>query len=173
MSRNIIIRYPQMKDARAILEFDNRLSLEQTFVLAQGEQKMLAEVKKSLKTNIEKIKANNLVLLLAFSEGQYVGRAGIRIKNNTVSAHVGTLIIAVDSDFRGRGIGELLMEKVIAEARKKLKGLKIIDLDVFGSNLAARKLYKKMGFIECGLLPRGYRRKGKYDDCVWMYKKIG
>ena len=169
---NIVIRYPEMKDARSMLEFDNKLSSEQTFVLTQGEQKTLAEAEELLKTSLAKIKANDLVLLMAFSEGRCAGRAAIRIKNNTVSAHVGTLVIAVGSDFRGGGIGELLMKTVIDEAREKLRELKIIDLDVFGSNIPARRLYKKFGFIECGIMPRGYRRKGKYDDCVWMYKKI-
>ena len=63
------------------------------------------------------------------------------------------------------------MEAVLKEA-KKLKGLKIIDLGVFGNNPVARNLYKKMGFIEYGNLPKGILHKDKLVDHIYMYKEI-
>ena len=64
------------------------------------------------------------------------------------------------------------MTKVIEEAKKRLKGLRIIRLSVFGNNPIAQKLYKKMGFSEYGKLPKGLLHKDAFIDHIYMYKEI-
>lgn len=85
--------------------------------------------------------------------------------------HVGTFGITMAKDFRNKGIGTTLMELVLEEA-KKLKDLKIITLGVFGNNPIAKNLYKKLGFVEYGYLPKGIVHKGKFVDHIYMYKEI-
>ena len=50
--------------------------------------------------------------------------------------------------FRGQGIGRLLAEKIIAEARAI--GYATIKLDTLPSMLAATRLYESLGFVRCG-----------------------
>jgi [ribosomal protein S18]-alanine N-acetyltransferase len=64
--------------------------------------------------------------------------------------------VAVHSEFRRRGIGRLLIEQVVLEARRR--GSTRVTLEVRRSNLAAQKLYESIGFIPTGL------RKGYYSD---------
>ncbi|MCX7878246.1 MAG: GNAT family N-acetyltransferase [Ignavibacteria bacterium] len=52
--------------------------------------------------------------------------------------------ICVDKNFRGMGIGTLLMEAVFDFAREK--GYETIRLDVVDTNPQARKLYERLGF---------------------------
>lgn len=53
--------------------------------------------------------------------------------------------IAVDSAFRGQGIGSELLEKIIHYAAEM--GFDTVRLDVIDSNPRARKLYESKGFV--------------------------
>lgn len=64
--------------------------------------------------------------------------------------------IAVHVDFRRRGLGRVLLERVVADARRQ-SALRV-TLEVRKSNLAAHKLYESAGFATTGI------RKGYYSD---------
>lgn len=64
------------------------------------------------------------------------------------------LDVAVKKEFRGQGIGRLLVEKVLEECRTL--GAEFVSLEVRVSNLSAISLYKQMGFVETGARKRYY-----------------
>jgi len=66
------------------------------------------------------------------------------------------LNVAVNPAQRGKGIGRLLVEKVLAECRDG--GAEFVSLEVRPSNVDAIALYKGVGFVECG------RRKRYYEN---------
>ncbi len=57
-------------------------------------------------------------------------------------AHINN--IALHPEFRGKGIGEYVLRKIIELIKKA--GAKFISLEVRPSNIPARKLYQKLGF---------------------------
>ncbi|UCB52320.1 MAG: ribosomal protein S18-alanine N-acetyltransferase [Candidatus Zixiibacteriota bacterium] len=75
---------------------------------------------------------------------------------------------AVSPDFRGRGIGKKMMEKVLWEAEER--GCTNLILSVRESNLPAIGLYTDHGFEEV------HRRRGYYrdpaEDAIIMVKKL-
>lgn len=66
------------------------------------------------------------------------------------------LNVAVHPESRGRGIGRLLVEKVLVDCRAK--GASFIDLEVRLSNEVAISLYRQLGFSVIG------RRKAYYEN---------
>lgn len=64
--------------------------------------------------------------------------------------------VAVLGSLRRRGVGSRLVAEFVSLARES--GASSIHLEVRESNLAARRLYEKLGFVESG------RRKGYYQD---------
>lgn len=52
--------------------------------------------------------------------------------------------LVVDQQQRGQGLGQALVQRVIAEARAQ--GISVIRLNVYDKNLSARNLYQKLGF---------------------------
>ncbi|OGX68496.1 MAG: ribosomal-protein-alanine N-acetyltransferase [Paenibacillus sp. RIFOXYA1_FULL_44_5] len=64
--------------------------------------------------------------------------------------------IAVHRDFRGKKLGNVLMQEIQDTAR--MLGASKMTLEVRVSNLRAQNLYKKFGFRDAGV------RKGYYSD---------
>ena len=77
-------------------------------------------------------------------------------------AHIGT--IAVKPEYRGRGIGELLLATMVEEAVEL--GAEVMTLEVRVSNHVAQKLYHKYGFAQVGLRRRYY--SDNQEDALTM-----
>lgn len=86
--------------------------------------------------------------------------------------HICNASYAVKKDMRGKHIGELLVRDCI-EKGKEL-GFKILQFNaVVRSNKAALALYKKLGFIQLGIIPEGFLLKnGEYEDIIPHYVKL-
>lgn len=76
--------------------------------------------------------------------------------------------IAVSSDFRRRGVAEMLLDKVISDGKES--GVCMWYLEVRESNVAAQKLYKKKGFEETGLRKDFYEKPK--ENAVLMNKSL-
>ena len=140
----ITIRYPESIDAELMTDYINTLSDERTFITYQGEHETIDSETKYLTGQIEKIRNKMAVQLLVFANNNLIGISNIELGTRT-GRHVGLLGISVAKNFRGEGIGQILIDHVIREAEKKLSGLEIIVLGVFSGNTQAFNWYKKTG----------------------------
>ena len=80
-------------------------------------------------------------------------------------AHVTS--VAVRPEFRGRGLGQLLMLALFELALQKRA--RWVTLEVRVSNTGAQALYKKLGFREAGIRPRYYTDNN--EDAVIMWSE--
>lgn len=55
--------------------------------------------------------------------------------------------VVIHSDFRGKGLGRALLEKIIKESENR--GYCKLTLEVREDNTKAMALYKNLGFLEC------------------------
>lgn len=75
--------------------------------------------------------------------------------------------IAVHPEFRGAGIGNLLVENMVKLAKDE--GASAMTLEVRRNNIPAINLYKKYGFIEAAIR-KGYYQDTKEDAIImWKY----
>lgn len=91
---------------------------------------------------------------------EILGYLGLRILAG--EAHLTT--IAVKESKRRRGVGESLLAWAIEFARQM--GASLLTLEVRASNLPARSLYRKYGFVEVGIRRRYYVETG--EDALLM-----
>ena len=91
------------------------------------------------------------------------GYMGLRFQGT--EAHLST--IAVHPDWRGKGLGELLLLTAMEEALQLRSSA--VTLEVRASNWVAQRLYRKYGFQFTGT-HRGYYRDG--EDAWLMAVKI-
>lgn len=165
------IRYPKKTDLNEIWRYINLLSKEETFINYQGEKISLAYESKWLNEVIKKNMECSSLQLFVQSNGRIISSSGIEMQGRA-QKHLGYIGLSIAKEFRGKGIGKKMMKSVMSEAKKNLKSLKIVYLDVFGNNPIAIKLYKSLGFKEYGKLPGGLLYRGKQVDEILMYKKI-
>lgn len=100
----------------------------------------------------EELNSENSIYIIAKSENQVVGFAGIKI----ILDEAEIMNIVVRKDFRGYGLGTLLLKKLIEICKNK--NISSIFLEVNDTNLIAKNLYKKFGFAKI------YTRKKYYDN---------
>lgn len=91
------------------------------------------------------------VVLVAEEEGDVKGFVLALIKED---GDARIYILTVRQDVRGLGVGMLLMGALEEEFRGL--GIRRCNLEVRASNVAARRLYAKLGYEEIGLLKNYY-----------------
>jgi len=84
-----------------------------------------------------------------------------------VADEVHLLNLAVHPQRRGSGIGRVLAEAVIDEGRRS--GARVMFLEVRAGNVAARRLYRRLGFRDLGVR-RGYYGPGQ--DAIVMERRL-
>ncbi len=169
--KEIIIRHLGKEDVHDLWKYINELSKERTYIRLQGEELTLEEEKKYIEDFLKKVEKGNAIKLLVFHGKKLVGISDIYLQEKT-SHHVGTFGITIAKDYRGEGIGKLLMNLTIAEGKKTMPDLKIIELGVFGNNGIACSMYETLGFTRFGMLPKGILHRGQYVDHIYMYKNV-
>lgn len=111
------------------------------------------------------LKKNKLALYyVGLLEGQVVGYGGMWLIVD--EGHITN--IAVHPDFQGRRVGEEITKALIQEAKNR--NVYRVTLEVRKSNHIAQGLYRKLGFITCGIRPGYYSDNG--EDALIMWKEI-
>lgn len=164
------IRHLEARDTDAMMNYINKLSLEQTYILRQGEQCTLEEEGKFVDDQLNKMKERKGLFLVIESENCIIGATQINLKEK-VHSHVGNLGISLAEGYRDQGLGAILLGTVIKRSKTELSSM-IIDLTVFAINDRAKHLYEKFGFREFGRLPKGIFYKGKYVDEIYMCREV-
>lgn len=104
----------------------------------------------------------NLERWKAMHGDKLVGFVAADIRRKQSLAWIAT--IAVHPDYRGRGIGDRLLE--LAEQRS---GMPRMRLSVRQSNQAAQRLYQKRGYLQIDVWPRYYEGD---EDAIVMEKLL-
>lgn len=146
---DVIIRDMKESDLERIMEIE-----EKSFNPPWSREAFLLELTKNLLAKY----------IVAEMDGQVVGYGGIWLIID--EGHVTN--IAVDEEYRGKGIGSKILEGLIQICRER--NMTAMTLEVRKSNVVAQSLYRKYGFKEYGI------RKGYYqdnnEDAIIMWKDI-
>jgi len=92
------------------------------------------------------INDSNAGVFSAIYDGKFVGYAVVLIEGNTADFWD----IVVDSNYRGMGIGGVLIKRI--EEFAVSKGARIIFLDVNWRNLKAMNIYEKLGYRKISVI---------------------
>ena len=86
--------------------------------------------------------------------------------------HIANASYAVKSDCRRLHIGELLVKDCLAQAHAA--NFRILQFNaVVATNIHARHLYERLGFIQLGTIKAGFKMKdGHFEDICPYYKEV-
>lgn len=164
----VTLRTPRMEDLDDILEFINALVKEKAMIYGAKPIKR-AEEAKWLSNTLAEVETGKAVYIAAEAGGKVVASCSIQFKEGKQS-HVCNLGIAISKEYRDKGLGTILMNELVRQARRF--GKKMVTLGVFEKNPRAKHVYEKVGFREIGRLPKALLHGGKYQDEILMVKEI-
>ncbi|PWX09754.1 GNAT family N-acetyltransferase [Clostridium perfringens] len=123
------------------------------------------EEEESIKEKIINM-GKNQYWYVAEENGKVIGLGILMNHGNLRKKHVGVITLMVNSDYQNKGVGSLLMDKLINLS----ESLNIIRLElcVFRDNYKAINLYKKFGFKEEGIKVKSALKNGEYIDEIMM-----
>ena len=112
---------------------------------------------------LNEIEHNHLSTYLVAEDGNMLaGYCGVWLVVD--EAHITN--VAVLPDYRGRGLGEALMRKIMSIAIEF--GARVMTLEVRVSNTPAQHLYRKLGFQDGGIRKRYYSDNQEDALVMWV-----
>ncbi|WP_143462880.1 GNAT family N-acetyltransferase [Levilactobacillus enshiensis] len=148
MSEEVSIRLPEAADAKKLLALLARLQQESdTFSLVDADDPISAAQEAD---QLDQIRQSPRHLLLVASLGKQL--LGVCSISPTPQGNVGELGIAVEKKYWRMGIGTALVDEALywAESASELEAVGLI---VQTRNVAAMKLYQKLGFVRTATPP--------------------
>ncbi len=167
--KKVTLRYPQLSDTPALLRFVNELVAEDTYILVNQPQ-TLEQEQKYVEGLIKARAENNEVCICAFVGDRCVANTTIH-RQAYRADHVGLLSMSVAQDYRSEGLGSLLIDLLLEQARTILD-LKLVTLECLANNTVAFNLYQKKGFVEFGRLPGGIIYQNQPVDTVYLFQNL-
>jgi L-amino acid N-acyltransferase YncA len=110
-------------------------------------------------------------VIVAETNGQIVGWGSLNVYNaREAYRFVADFSIYVERAFRGKGVGRVLLEKLIELARQH--GFHKMVLSAFPTNTGGMALYEKLGFRTVGIYREQGMLDGKWVDTIIMEKLL-
>ena len=106
------------------------------------------------------------------STGKIYGMYILHPNNIGRCGHIGNSSYAVLRESRGLHIGEKLVQDSLDQAKQQ--GFRLLQFNaVVSSNIHARHLYERLGFLPLGTIPGGFRMKdGRFEDICLYYHPL-
>ena len=109
---------------------------------------------------------------VAEERGQVLGLYILHPNNIGRCGHIANASYAVLKTERGRHVGEALVKDCMKSAREA--GFRILQFNaVVEENIHARHLYERLGFVQLGVIPKGFRRRdGQFVNICPYYAEL-
>ena len=162
---NIIIRKFEEKDLPDMIEIWNEI-VEEGIAFLQEELFNLGSGKRFFEeqtyTGVAVDADTGDICGLYILHPNNIGRCG----------HICNASYAVSSVCRGVHIGEELVKDCLEQGKRH--GFTVLQFNaVVATNIHARHLYERLGFVQLGTIPKGFRMKdGHYEDICPYYRML-
>lgn len=162
---NIIIRKYEKQDIKALVDIWNQVvedgvafPQEECLTIESGCEFFAQQTYTAVAQDTETGKIYGMYIL----HPNNVGRCG----------HICNASYAVDRDARGLHIGEKLVKDCLIQGKEH--GFGVLQFNaVVANNIHARHLYERLGFVQLGTIPKGFRMKdGHYEDICPYYHEL-
>ena len=174
--RKVTLRVIRWEDLDGLLLFINSLVKEKQGDSSSGlysgfDKKVTREEETEwLAQNLVEIEGGEVINAIAEIGGRIIANGEVtrgRYKDTRRHGHMGLTMI---SEYRGRGIGRMIIETLVRESRRA--GMRTLDVEFLAENETARRAYQKGGFKQAGIIPHKVFRDGKYFDGLIMAREL-
>lgn len=164
--RELLLRPARETDAPALVALLDAVAAEREFIAAVPGERSVAEEQLALAALLSQGGLSIVVEVEATIAGHLAIHRGV----TPDEAHSGDVAIIVANQYRGAGVGRLLMETAIDWGRAV--GLSRLHLGVFSSNDRAIALYRSLGFVDDGVRSAHVRLPDGERDLLLMSLRL-
>jgi L-amino acid N-acyltransferase YncA len=108
--------------------------------------------------------------IAAFEGDEMVGWAALTpVSGRCVYAGVAEVSVYVAASFRGKGVGEFLLNQLIKES--EMAGLWTLQSGIFPDNIGSIKLHEKCGFRQIGYREKIGQKNGAWKNNIIMERR--
>lgn len=163
-TQEVLIRPLRWRDTRAYMKLRYIIEQEAKHLVPENGERKNANFSVLLRMFLNRKRAK---VFVAEDGGALVGYISLlfakfkKLKGNAY------LTVSVRMSHQGRGVGTKLMKH--AEQFAKEKGIRRVELEVFGKNPAI-KLYERLGYEKEGVRRKAIHDAGTFDDIIFMAK---
>jgi len=166
--REILLREPKASDLKEFLRHINQQVADRTEGINVNKKNTLSQERVWLGNLLRDVRSKKKVMLVFEHGKRIVGSCEVNRKTGR-GGHIAVFGIGMEKEYRHERIATQAVPVLITFARKKMKGLKIIELEVLSYNKPAQGAYKKLGFRKMATLPDASMNRGKLDPKHVMY----
>jgi L-amino acid N-acyltransferase YncA len=163
---SVTIRPMIKEDAKRLHEFFCRLPREDRLFLRDD-----VSLREVIDAWVEELNYEKVLPLIAEVDDTIVADATLHRRKFGWTSHVGKVRLVVDRDYRGKGLGTLMLEALIETAKKA--GLEILVAEIMGGQTEALKILKYLGFTKEAVFYNYVKDQiGEEHDLVVMMKNL-
>lgn len=167
----VTIREAEPADAEGVIQHVQQLAVEPGIYIALWPSEFYRSVEEEQQIIADMATADNSLFLVAEAEEGIVGTLTCKGGHRRATQHAATIGMSVAKEWRGYGIGNMLMEYLIDWAKASGSVIRL-ELLVFAENEIAINLYRKFGFEVEGRGRKALYVDGQYHDNLIMARLL-
>lgn len=156
--KKILLRSARADESQMLIDYLKTVTGETRYLMSEPDE-INYTIEEEEKFIDERNQSKDALMMLAFVNGEYAGNCSFESKSGSRrTKHRAGIGIALFQKYTGFGLGKLMLKRLLTEIKNL--GFEQAELTVVGNNEKAKRLYKSLGFKECGIIPNA----NKYDD---------
>ncbi len=168
--KNVRIRQAKIADAEKLLNTVKKYIRQSDFI-PKLESEFIITIEQEKEWIDYFLKNENSLLLVAEYENNIIGNIDLTGSQRKVMKHTAVIGMGMLKKWQNIGLGTALLSAII-EWSKTNPILELIWLQVYAENELGLALYRKMGFIENGIIKNFFKHNNKYFDNLTMSMEV-
>ena len=161
----VTVRRARQEDISGVIGVIRQVTSEKRYVVAESVEQQLSGDSTLTQTDLE-----NQHFFVATVDDEVIGWCGLEIPEMDKLSHTAELTLGVLEEYRGMGIGDILLERGLEWADEK--SLHKVYNSIPSVNEAAIEFLKEHGWEKEAIRSDHYRIEGEFVDEVMMEKSL-
>lgn len=168
--KTVTIRQAEIDDAEKLLHCI-KTYIPQSEYIPKLEQEIKLTIEQEKEWIYYFLTNENSLLLIAEFNNEIVGNIDLTGNRRKIMEHTAVIGMGMLKEWRNTGLGTALL-KLAIEWAKENSILELLWLQVYTDNELGLGLYRKIGFVENGIMKNFFKQDGKYFDNLTMTMNV-
>ena len=168
--KHVTIRQAEIDDAERLL-LCIKTYVPQSKYIPKLEQDITLTIEQEREWITSFLTNDNALLLIAEVDNEIIGNIDLTGNRRKIMEHTAVIGMGMLEEWRNSGLGTAFLDCTIEWARKN-PILELIWLQVYTENKLGVNVYRKMGFVDNGIMKNFFKQDDRYFDNLTMTMNV-